>query len=83
LPAVKLKITPKPPSLNLPKSQDGPLILRIVVDEQGLPVNIRVARSIGHAWDEQGIAAVENWIFHPKVLNGRPVATEATGAITF
>jgi TonB family protein len=82
-PTVSVKATPAFPTGAPARTQQGPVVLRIVVDEQGGPCNIRVSRSIGRAWDERAIQAVRNWRFHPGTMNGLPIATEATVAISF
>lgn len=82
-PTVQFKPAPKPPPPGAARLVSGPLVLSIVVDEHGSPVNIRVARSLGRAWDEQGIAAIRNWRFKPGLLSNAPIATEATVAVSF
>jgi TonB family protein len=82
-PTVVVKTTPMFPTRAPARTQQGPVVLRIVVDEQGGPCNIRVGRSIGHAWDESAIRAVQNWRFRPGTMDGQAIATEATVAISF
>lgn len=82
-PTVVVKTTPAFPTRTPPRAQKGPVVLEIVVDEQGVPCNIRVRRSIGRAWDERAIQAVQSWRFRPGTMDGHPIATEATVAISF
>jgi hypothetical protein len=82
-PTVEFKTAPQPPPLGPSRSSTGPLVLSVVVDVHGSPVNIRVAHSLGSAWDDQGIAAVQKWRFRPGFLDSLPIATEATVAVTF
>ena len=83
VPAVRFRPAPQPPPPGSARSVTGPLVLSIVVDENGSPVNIRVARSLGQGWDEQGLAAVRNWRFRPALLDNTPIAVEATVAVSF
>jgi TonB family protein len=71
------------PPQRLSRTQQRQLVVRVTVDQQGLPRNVRVVRSIGAAWDEAGVAAVRNWRFSPGTLDGRPIVTETTVAVTF
>lgn len=80
---VQFKPAPQPPPPGAARAATGPLVLSIVVDEHGSAVNTRVARSLGRAWDDQGIAAVRNWRFRPGLLSNTPIATEATVAVSF
>jgi TonB family protein len=82
-PTVVVKTAPAFPMGAPARTQQGPVVLRIVVDEQGGPCNIRVGRSIGRAWDERAIQAVQNWRFRPGTMDGHPIAMEATVAISF
>ena len=82
-PTVVVKTAPALPMGAPARTQQGPVVLRIVVDEQGGPCNIRVGRSIGPAWDERAIQAVQNWRFRPGTIDGHPMAMEATVAISF
>jgi len=83
-PTVVIKTAPAFPMGAAPaRTQQGPVVLRIVVDEQGEPRNVRVGRSIGPAWDERAIQAVQNWRFRPGTMDGHPIAMEATVAISF
>ncbi len=82
-PSAVLKYDPARPSEKPLRGKSGPLVIGVVVDEQGLPRNIRVARGIGDEWDQAGIAAVRNWRFTPGTLDGRPIATEASIVLSF
>jgi protein TonB len=82
-PSAVLKYDPARPDEKPLRGKQGPLVIGVVVDEQGLPRNIRVTRSIDNEWDEAGVAAVRNWRFTPGTLDGRPIATEATIVLSF
>jgi TonB family protein len=61
----------------------GVVVLAVVVDEKGMPQNIRVIRSLGLGLDQKAIEAVEKWRFRPGMKDGRPVAVQATIEVNF
>ena len=61
----------------------GSVLLSIVVDEHGLPRDIKVVRPLGLGLDEKAIEAVAHWRFRPGVKGGRPVATQAQVEVNF
>lgn len=61
----------------------GKVMLAIVVDEEGLPRDIRVVRGVGLGLDEKAIEAVSKWRFNPGMKEGKPVPVQATIEVTF
>jgi len=61
----------------------GTVLLSIVVDERGIPRDIRVVRPLGLGLDEKAIEAVRHWRFRPGMKNGRPVNVRATVEVSF
>jgi periplasmic protein TonB len=61
----------------------GSVLLSIVVDEHGLPRDIKVIRPLGLGLDEKAVEAVSRWRFRPGVKGGRPVATQAQVEVNF
>lgn len=61
----------------------GEVWLSVVVDEKGVPQNIRVTRKLGLGLDEKAIEAVSKWRFKPGMKDGKPVAVQATIAVSF
>lgn len=61
----------------------GTVLLSIVVDEHGLPRDIRVIRPVGLGLDEKAVEAVSRWRFRPGLKGGRPVAVEANIEVSF
>jgi protein TonB len=61
----------------------GSVLLTIIVDQNGLPRDIRVVRPLGLGLDEKAIEAVRNWRFRPGTKGGRPVAVQAQVEVTF
>lgn len=63
--------------------QQGIVVLSVIVDEQGRPANIRVARSLGMGLDEKAIEAVKKWKFTPGRKDGIPVAVQVNVEVNF
>ncbi len=61
----------------------GTVILSIIVDEAGLPRNIRVLRPLGLGLDEKAIEAVQKWRFRAAYKDGKPVAVYANVEVNF
>jgi protein TonB len=61
----------------------GVVVLSIVVDASGNVRNIRVLQQLGLGLDQKAIEAVSRWRFRPGLLDGKPVATEATVQVSF
>jgi TonB family protein len=57
--------------------------LELIVNEQGVPTNIRVAKSLRRDYDESALDAVRQWRWKPYLLNGDPIAVETTVNIVF
>ena len=61
----------------------GSVLLELVVDERGLPTQIRVLRPLGYGLDEQAIKATKQWRFEPGLKDGKPVKVAANMEINF
>ncbi len=61
----------------------GTVVLYVVVDEKGLPRDLKVLRPLGLGLDEKAIEAVTKWRFKPGYKDGRPVAVVATIEVNF
>lgn len=61
----------------------GTVSLRIVVDERGMPRDLKVIRPLGLGLDEKAIEAVEKWRFRPGMKDGKAVATLAVVEVNF
>lgn len=62
---------------------EGVVLISTIVDEQGMPTEIRVERSAGHGLDENAVAAVSQYRFRPATLDGRPIATRIRIEVSF
>jgi len=72
-PSVIYKVNPKyTPQAKAAKIQ-GTVALNLVVDKQGLPVNVHVVRALGMGLDENAVAAVKQYRFQPATKDGIPI----------
>jgi TonB family protein len=61
----------------------GTVVLRVDIDETGVPRNIAVITPLGLGLDQSAIQAVEQWRFSPTLLNNVPVSVETTVEVNF
>lgn len=61
----------------------GIAVLQVVIDADGRPRDVRIARSAGMGLDEKAIEAVRQWRFQPGTLNGKPVAVVVNVEVNF
>jgi protein TonB len=61
----------------------GVVVLSLVVDQQGRPRDIHVARSLGMGLDQKAIEAVSKWKFAPGIKDGLPVAVRVNIEVSF
>jgi TonB family protein len=61
----------------------GTVVLYVVVNEKGLPMDLKIVRALGLGLDEKAIEAVQKWRFRPGYLNGKPVKVAATIEVNF
>jgi TonB family protein len=61
----------------------GAVMLSMVVDETGKPVNLKVTKSLGMGLDEKAIEAVQKWKFQPGMKDGKPVPVMASVEVNF
>ena len=61
----------------------GTCVLMLIVDQQGMPRDIHVVRSLGHGLDAKAIEAVKQWRFHPALKDGHPVNVQISVEVGF
>lgn len=62
---------------------DGTVVVYIVVDEEGIPRDLKVVRPLGMGLDEKALEAVSQWRFRPGMKDGEPVRVAATVEVNF
>jgi periplasmic protein TonB len=61
----------------------GNVLVSLIVDEQGNPSHVRVARGVGMGLDEKALEAVREYRFKPAMQNGKPVKVEMNVEVNF
>lgn len=82
-PSILVKVDPEYSEEARKAKYSGVVLLSIVVDEHGLPRDIKVIRPLGLGLDQKAVEAVQHWRFVPGRKGGRPVATQATVEVSF
>jgi TonB family protein len=61
----------------------GVVVLSTVVNEQGLPTEIRVDKSLGYGLDENAVRSLSRYKFNPATLDGHPIPVRITVEVSF
>ena len=61
----------------------GTCTLWLIVDDKGVPRNIRIVRGLGYGLDAKAIEAVKQWRFQPAFKDGRPVNVQISVEVGF
>ena len=61
----------------------GVVSLKLIVDQQGQPRDIRVVKGLGMGLDEKAMDAVNRWKFRPGRKNGVAVNVRARVEVSF
>lgn len=61
----------------------GTVVLWLIVDPDGKPRDIKVARALGMGLDQKAIEAVRRWKFEPAMKDGKPVAVQINVEVNF
>ncbi len=62
---------------------EGTVIVSLLVNEEGLPIDIQLVRGVGHGLDENAIATVSQYRFKPATLDGKTIAYRMTVMVSF
>ncbi len=74
-PKIATVVKPTYPPLALKARIGGIVVLRVLVSEKGLPLEVQVARKAPAGLDAAAVAAVRRWTFTPPLAGGVPVRT--------
>jgi protein TonB len=61
----------------------GNVLVYFIVDENGTPTHVRVARGVGMGLDEKAVEAVRLYKFKPGMKDGKPVKVEMAIEVNF
>ena len=64
-------------------TQSGPVVLDVVLREDGTPRVVRIIRSLESDLDREAIRAFEQWRFSPAMKSGVPVKVRLNAEVTF
>jgi len=62
---------------------EGTVVLSAAVDENGVPRNIQLVKSLDPGLDQNAIAAVQKWKFKPWIKDGKPQTVPVTVELNF
>ena len=81
--AAKPDYTPAPLQPVGMRDPVSPVTLRMVVDANGKPENIRVVRPVNKSLDAMAVGTVGRWRFKPATCNGEPMAQRIEFEVAF
>ena len=61
----------------------GTAVLKMIVAPDGTARNVQLVKSLGLGLDAQAARAVQQWVFKPGMMDGQPVAVDATVEVNF
>lgn len=61
----------------------GTVILEAIIDKKGRVSNVRVLKGLPMGLDAEAVSAVQEWIFEPARMDGRPVSVYYTLTVNF
>jgi TonB family protein len=82
-PRVIQKSEPEYPDEARVAGLEGTVVVQAVIGEDGVPRDIRVAKSLGLGLDEKAVEAVSTWRFKPGMKDGVPVTDPMTIEVAF
>lgn len=82
-PLLQTWVAPIYPEAARAAKQEGRVIVDLLVDENGVVTEARVARSDNAVFDEAALAAVRQWRFKPGLDEGKPVPFGLVGPVEF
>jgi TonB family protein len=62
---------------------EGTVRIDLVIDEKGIPADLKLVRSLDKGLDAKALEAVKRWRFKPGLKDGNPVSSTATVGIVF
>lgn len=75
---------PEYPQLAKQMRQEGLVILRVEVDQKGVPTTVEVEQSSGYQLlDQAALKAVKRWRFQPERIGGMPVKSRVSIPVRF
>ncbi len=82
-PRVTYSPDPDYPTKGRNDKKGGTVVLRLVVDRDGLPRDVEVVRNLSPGFDQAAVNAVKKWRFAPGTKDGKSVAVQINVEISF
>jgi len=82
-PRLKTIVHPVYPRAALQARAGGVVILRVIVSEEGEPVQVDVVQGVRPDLNAAAVAAIRRCVFEPGRLDGRPVRSSTTVSVPF
>jgi TonB family protein len=82
-PSLVYKVEPEYSEEARSAKYSGTVLLKVIVDVDGLAKNIEVVNSLGMGLDEQAVLAIQRWKFKPGEKDGAPVPVMAKIEVNF
>jgi TonB family protein len=82
-PSLVYKVEPEYSEEARSAKYSGTVLLKVIVDVDGLAKNVEVVNSLGMGLDEQAVLAIQRWKFKPGEKDGVPVPVMATIEVNF
>jgi len=75
--------TETPAAMQKGRRVQGVCVISLIVDEKGLPTNLRLVRGLTESADQAALDAVSNYRFKPAMKGKQPVAVRMTIEVNF
>ncbi len=83
MPVPIYKVDPEYSEMARRAKMSGTVLVTCIVDVDGKPRDLRVARGMGLGLDEKALEAVGQWVFRPGTKAGKPVPVRAVIEVSF
>jgi periplasmic protein TonB len=82
-PSLIFKVEPEYSEEARQQKHMGVVVLQVVIDRMGRPINTRIIRALGLGLDEKAAEAVLQWRFKPGMDGDKPATMAATVELNF
>ena len=82
-PKYKIRMNPKYPKDAKEAKKDGTVVLKLIINENGIPEDIMALTNLGFGLEAAAIEALKQSTFHPSMKNGKPISKQVEIPYTF
>jgi TonB family protein len=77
-------VNPQYPSEGfLQKGQNAIVLVKLIVDSDGMPQNVAIERSAGEKFDKSALDVVRKYRFRPATRDGKPISSKVVIQVAF